>query len=272
MTRLTALWRTDDIDVHRFDHAPCEVDHGPVDEVGQRFSASFVETGQFDLDVDGRRWRLGPGDLLLIHPGMRFRVGHGECGLNDVCLSVSYTAAEIDGFDRARTWARAKSPVIRANPRLRYLHWGMRRALDTNTALLAESCAGALFREIPDRPAGSARSYRARTLNAYAQRIHAARERIECGYAQDLRLGELARAIGMSTFHFARLFVELVGVPPHRYLLEVRLRAAAAMLRDGRSVTDTCFACGFNNLSHFSRSFARRYGCSPSAYPARSGI
>lgn len=270
MTRRTALWRTDDIDVHRFDHSPCEVDHGPVDEIGQQFSASFVEKGHFELEFDGQRWRLGPGDLLLVHPGMRFRVGHGDDGLNDVCLSVGYSAAEVDGFDRSRTWKRAKTPVIRANPRLRYLHWGMRRALDTNTALLAESCASELFREIPQTHVESTRSYKARTLDAYAQRVHAARERIDRQFEQDLQLGALARAVGMSTFHFARLFAELVGMPPHRYLLEARLRAAAAMLRDGRGVTETCFACGFNNLSHFSRSFARRYGCSPSTYPART--
>lgn len=270
MTQRTALWHTDDISVHRFAHSPCEVDHGPVDEVGQQFSASFVEKGSFDLEVDGRTWRLGPGDLLLVHPGMRFRVGHGEEGLNDVCLSVSYTAAEIDGFDRARTWARARMPVIRANNRLRYLHWGMRRALDTETALLAESCAGELLGEIPQTRAESARNYKTRTLDGYAQRIHAARELIDRDYGQDLRLGELARAVGMSVFHFARLFAELIGTPPHRYLLETRLRAASGMLRDGRSVTDTCFACGFNNLSHFSRTYARRYGQSPSLYPASS--
>ena len=269
MTRRTALWRTDDINVHRFAHSPCEVDHGPVDEIGQQFSASFVEKGNFDLEIDGRTWRLGPGDLLLVHPGMRFRVGHGEEGLNDVCLSVGYTAAQIDGFDRARTWERARMPVIRANNRLRYLHWGMQRALDTNTALLAETCAGELFREIPQAHAESSRSYKARTLDGYAQRIHAARDAIDHRYGQDLRLGELARSVGMSTFHFARLFAELIGMPPHRYLLEVRLRAASAMLRDGRSVTDTCFACGFNNLSHFSRTFARQYGSNPSLYPSR---
>ena len=41
------------------------------------------------------------------------------------------------------------------------------------------------------------------------------------------------------------------------------LAAARAMLEDGRSVTETCFACGYNNLSHFSRSFAARYGAPP---------
>jgi AraC-like DNA-binding protein len=68
----------------------------------------------------------------------------------------------------------------------------------------------------------------------------------------------------------ARVFAELIGTPPHRYLLEARLRAAAGMLREGRSVTETCFACGFNNLSHFSRIFSRRFGRCPSAYPAKS--
>jgi AraC-like DNA-binding protein len=36
------------------------------------------------------------------------------------------------------------------------------------------------------------------------------------------------------------------------------------MLEQRRSVAETCFACGFNNLSHFTRSFARRFGVLPS--------
>ncbi len=270
MTRRTPLWSTRDVGVHRFDHAPDDHDHGPVDEIGQRFSASFVETGSFDVEVDGRAWRLGAGDVLLLHPGMRFRVSHHHGDLSDVCLSVSYTAADEDCFDRARTWARARRPVLRADPRLRYLHWGLRRALDNDVALLAETCASELFREIPldRRPPG--RASRDRTLAFCAERIHAARERIDRAYAEPLRLDALARAVGMSTFHFARRFAEFVGIPPHRYLLETRLRAADAMLRDGRSVTETCYACGFNNLSHFSRFFGRYYGRSPSQRHPRS--
>ena len=69
-------------------------------------------------------------------------------------------------------------------------------------------------------------------------------------------------------FHFTRVFAALTGMPPHRYLLRARLDAAARMLREGASVTETCFACGFANLSHFSRSFARRFGVAPSRYAA----
>jgi AraC-like DNA-binding protein len=68
----------------------------------------------------------------------------------------------------------------------------------------------------------------------------------------------------MSVFRFTRVFTELVGRPPHRYLTERRLAVAREMLDQGRGVTETCFACGFNNLSHFSRTFTRQFGASPS--------
>ena len=85
----------------------------------------------------------------------------------------------------------------------------------------------------------------------------------------DHTVSALARSVGMSAFHFTRVFAELVGRPPHRYLTERRLAAARAMLIDGLSVTETCFACGFNDLSHFSRSFGRHFGVPPSRLLAR---
>ena len=97
-----------------------------------------------------------------------------------------------------------------------------------------------------------------RKFDWYAERVHFAREQLDREFASEFTVSELARSVGMSMFHFTRVFTELTGMPPHRYLLATRLKAARAMLRDGRSVTETCFACGFSNLSHFSRSFARR--------------
>jgi AraC-like DNA-binding protein len=55
-----------------------------------------------------------------------------------------------------------------------------------------------------------------------------------------------------------------VGTPPHRFLREQRLRRALEMLRDGETVTTTCYAVGFGNLSHFIRSFRARFGVVPS--------
>ncbi|MBC7769105.1 MAG: helix-turn-helix transcriptional regulator [Phycisphaerales bacterium] len=261
MARIVSLWRSPEIDVYRFDH-PVEHEDQAYEEVAGAFRASFVEEGTFDLHIGESRWRVAAGDVMLSYPGMRFRAGFQGKGFNDTCLSVTYLASRQDGFDPEQRWAKSGRPVLPASNRLRYLRWGLRRAIESSAPMFAEYCATEIFRS--DSGGKPAPLFSERKFCWYAERVHHVRERIDAEYADAMTVSELARGVGMSMFHFTRVFIELMGVPPHRYLLETRLKAARAMLRQGRSVTETCFACGFNNLSHFSRSFARRYGEAPS--------
>jgi len=109
------------------------------------------------------------------------------------------------------------------------------------------------------------RLYRPHQLNWYAERVQAVQELFQSRYAEPHSLSSVARLVGMSPFQFSRVFSELAGLPPHRYLLRVRLDRARQMLLDGKSVTETCFDVGFSNLSHFTRSFRKRFGNVPSS-------
>jgi len=129
---------------------------------------------------------------------------------------------------------------------------------------LAELYEGIYYSTDPEGNDGQPAS--AGQLQWYAQRVERTRELLESAFSQSHSLGSLSREAGMSPFHFARVFRQLTGAPPHRYLLRVRLAQAAQRLRQGASVTDTCYACGFNNLSHFIRLFRRSYGVSPSQF------
>ncbi len=108
--------------------------------------------------------------------------------------------------------------------------------------------------------------FREHRLSWYAERVDAARHLLEAQYTEEHTVRSVARSVGMSTFHFARVFSELAGTPPHRYLSNIRLREGARSLEQGASVTEACFANGFHNLSHFVRLFRRRFGISPSRY------
>lgn len=260
MSRIVPLWRSTEISVHRFDH-PAEHEDQPYEETAGAFMASFVEAGAFNLEIGEARWRVASGDVMLHHPGMKFRAGFDGERFTDTCLSVVYLAADDDTFDPSRSWARAGGRVLADSNRTRFLHWCLDRAIRRDEPMLAEYCATEVFLA-PGRNA--APLYREYKLRWYAERIHAARERLDLSIGEPHTVSELARAVGMSMFHFTRVFTELVGAPPHRYLTNRRLAAARAMLIDGRSVTETCYACGFGDLSHFSRSFARRYGAPPS--------
>lgn len=265
MARVTPLWQSPELSLHRFDH-PVEHEDQPYEEVASAYRASFVEAGAFRFELAEQRWRVEQGDVMLSHPDMRFRAGFDGKGFNDTCLTLTYLAAEEEGFDPARSWARAEAPIRPANDHLRYLRWGLERALACATPMFIEYCAAAIFRPHGGEESGPPLS--GRKFGWYAERIDHARERIGRAYADELTVSELAREAGMSLFHFTRVFAALVGTPPHRYLVEARLKAARAMLAEGRSVTDTCYACGYANLSHFSRSFARRFGAPPSILAA----
>ncbi|MBK4215732.1 AraC family transcriptional regulator [Paracoccus caeni] len=80
-------------------------------------------------------------------------------------------------------------------------------------------------------------------------------------------VSELARAAGMSRSVFAGRFATLVGEPPLRYLIGLRLDKAAEMLqRTTRRISEVAEAAGYNSEAAFSRAFKLRYGTSPSQW------
>lgn len=95
-------------------------------------------------------------------------------------------------------------------------------------------------------------------------------ERMNEQLDSDLSLSALAAESGYSRAHFMRMFKSSMGEPPHKYLLELRLRRAQEMVAAGsRNLIDIALACGFRSHAHFSVAFARRFGLSPSLYRSR---
>jgi len=85
----------------------------------------------------------------------------------------------------------------------------------------------------------------------------------------DLDLAESARAFGMSRTRFTHVFRDVVGVTPHRYVVELRSTHAAWLLRrTAAPVIDVCFDSGFGSMPRFHAAFRAAFGTSPSAYRA----
>lgn len=88
----------------------------------------------------------------------------------------------------------------------------------------------------------------------------------EC-VAEDVSIAALADSCSMSESHFSREFRKAVGLPPHQYVMKLRLeRASLALLESDARIIDIAFSQGFNNVSHFSRAFSLRYGLPPANF------
>ena len=75
-----------------------------------------------------------------------------------------------------------------------------------------------------------------------------------------------------SPFHLARVFQQRTGLPVHRYLTKLRLRAALERLADGANdLTALALDLGFSSHSHFTDSFRREFGRAPSEVRQATG-
>jgi AraC-like DNA-binding protein len=117
-------------------------------------------------------------------------------------------------------------------------------------------------------PASSTES-RAETRERHGDQVAAACAFLAARYRDPIRLGEVAKAVGSSPFHLARIFKRVMGVSVHAYLDRLRLEAALAELTQGtRSLTDLAYDLGFSSHSHFTTRFTRAFGLPPSAIRA----
>lgn len=114
------------------------------------------------------------------------------------------------------------------------------------------------------------RAWRIREMEASRQRpeIRVAQALIEERFSDpNLTLDEVAAAAGLSRAHFSSVFHKQTGVTFVRYVQTRRMEESKRLLsQPDRSITDICYACGFNSLTHFNRVFRRGTGGSPSDY------
>ena len=101
------------------------------------------------------------------------------------------------------------------------------------------------------------------------RRIVQAKLFIDSNFAEAIDAGEIADEACYSKFHFIRTFKSIYGRTPHQYLTHVRVERAKEMLEQGVSVTEACFAVGFDSLGSFTGLFKRRAGLTPSEYQRR---
>lgn len=100
-----------------------------------------------------------------------------------------------------------------------------------------------------------------------SKRILKVKNYIDEHYKDDLSLEQLADLVGMTPTAFSRYFKQRTAKNISEYIVDIRLGHAARLLVDtSDSVSEICWATGFNTLSNFNRLFRKRKGCSPTEF------
>jgi AraC-like DNA-binding protein len=101
------------------------------------------------------------------------------------------------------------------------------------------------------------------------QRLKNIHNFVEQNYTQTIDFQEVISLSNLSNAAFCRYFKRMTGMTFTDYLNQYRINQAKQLLLQDYSVTETCYACGFENLSYFNKSFRRWVGENPLGFKKR---
>lgn len=106
---------------------------------------------------------------------------------------------------------------------------------------------------------------RVSTSEDHLERTEAAKAYLATRFTENVLLDDVAAAVNASPFNFARIFQQQTGVPVHRYLTLLRLRASLEKIAEPNAdLTSIAIELGFSSHSHFTDVFRKEFGKTPS--------
>lgn len=94
----------------------------------------------------------------------------------------------------------------------------------------------------------------------------ALRNSLNNNFQNAMNLTDLSRELFTSKYHLIRLFKKYYGQTPRQYLVDKRIEKSKQNLKEGMTVSDTCYAVGFESLGSFSTLFKSKTGKSPKTF------
>jgi AraC-like DNA-binding protein len=231
------------------------------------FVIGYVETGVQAYSYRGARHLTAAGQIFFVNPS---EVHTGEAAMAEgYVYRTVYPRAELLEQVSADVTGRTVLPFFKEaviqDKLLSNLLTGFHAALAQQQSrleiesLLFASLAHVVIHytdpQMPPRFVGRERKAVAR-----------GRDYIEAHCGRNISLSQLSGIVGLSPFHFARVFEKEIGLPPHAYLEVVRIRKARELLNRGDPIVDVSLQLGYADQSHFTNRFKRVLGITPGQY------
>lgn len=100
----------------------------------------------------------------------------------------------------------------------------------------------------------------------YDESISRILEYINKNLNMDLSIDTIASNFYMSKYYLMHKFKKQTGCTIHNYIMKKRLMLASYLIQDGKTITEVCSECGFEDYSNFLRAFKKMYGLAPKSY------
>jgi AraC family transcriptional regulator len=150
------------------------------------------------------------------------------------CLALGVRDALSEGDPAARVYVDYLSRVLAARLLRRYS--GSRMCLDARCGALSSS------------------------------QMNVIKDYMQANLSRSLSLSDIASSCDLSPSYFARRVKTTTGVPPHQYLMQLRVEQAKRLLNGTMPIVEVALECGFSHQEHLTSVFRRFTGATPAVY------
>ncbi len=261
------FWQAQDLGQLDLLHATY-ITHAFTRHIHNGYAIGIIERGAETFYYQGQTHVAPAGSIVVINPGevhtgqavnntgWTYRMLYPEINL------VQQAAQAVSG--RWRDFPDFPHPVIQDDylvPIIRNLHITLERSLSTleRETHFISALTQLIARHADGKPKllPVAKAHRG---------VLRAQEYLQAHYHENISLDQLADVAELSPYHFTRVFKEIIGLPPHTYLTQVRIEEAKTLLSQGYPIVQTAMETGFTDQSHLTRRFKRIVGVTPGQY------
>ena len=260
------------MDTFLFDHVRLRPDQQIALHTQESWELSYIVSGSGEREIGTVRQTFTAGDLVLIPPGIPHRWTfdtqdtdrHGR--IENITITFEETLLKhlaealpplLPVIDQLHTYADAVSFPPRQQQQIATLLHRMCHETDaaraaTLVSLLCHLVEGSTFGHYE-------------RLAPVRQRLAQVRIYVSCNYRRPISIDEIAQHVGMNRSAFCTFFRKHTGQTFVEYTNAYRIHLAFQYLKTGQmSVTEACYASGFNDVAYFCRAFRRYKGFPPS--------
>lgn len=240
----------------------------------EHLELAFIMSGKGRYKIDGQIYEISEGDLLILNPG----VYHQALVANPEYPATEFFIGACDFcFEgmHPNNLELKQSPVYRTGPELK------QKLMRLCTAMGAENDACKVGRyymmqsyliqfllyvlrdEQDEHTEGRHCSFESVNKNEIVSQII---RYFEEHYAEKISLDIISENVYVSPFYISKIFKNVTGDTPIRYLIDIRLDKARELLAQHPeySVREVAEMVGYDDAYHFSKLFKKRFNISPS--------
>lgn len=269
MREQTHYWHNPTLDNLELLHATY-VTHRFAPHVHEGYAIGVIVRGVEAFAYRGTNHVASAGSIVLINPG-EVHTGHA---VTPIGWTYRMLYPDAEQLRRVAAQIRGKrvdypffSHAVIEDPDLARHLIAVHQQLEMGVDILTEESLwlGVLAKLIT-RHADAKHTLTSPLPKAGRETIRQALAYLHDHYATAISLDDLASLVYLSPYHFVRLFKAELGIPPHAYLIQLRVHRAKALLAQGLPIAAVAQHVGFTDQSHLSRHFKRIVGVPPGQY------